>query len=299
MVFGLGSAALVAALAVLAVRWRGALARTPRRVLGSHGHRGSHKTEGGLTMSNGRRRLWGRAESHDPDVSEEPVQGTYASPPERIADYARGEDTTREPSVIAPESTDEGRVSDLAIVGAEVEAVLASAREAAARIRAAAETEATRLREEALAAANEEVADAKRAAAEERSEAERFRSEAEESAEETRSSAETAAEETRADAERQAAELVEDAQTRLAEADAEAGRKLRQIEGTARERVEQLQAARERHEARLESMLAVFRGVSSQLEELLEARGHTDEDAAPEEGFENALRLNIVRSNDD
>jgi hypothetical protein len=248
-------------------------------------------------MSNGKRRLWGRGQSHDSEVAEEPiVERVYASPRERIAEYAGGEDTAPERPVLAP---DERRVSDLGNVGEEVEAVLASAQEAAARIRGAAEGEAAQLREEAIAAAEEEVADAKRAAAEERSEAERLRSEAEEYADETRSSAGIAADEVRADADRQAAETVEAAQTRLAEADAEAERKLRQIEGTARDRVEQLRAATERHEARLESMLAVFRGVSSQLEELLDARGHADEDVEAEENLENGLRLNMIRSNGD
>jgi vacuolar-type H+-ATPase subunit E/Vma4 len=271
MVFVLGSAALVAAFTAFAVRWRDTLAGSSRREHGSRNRRRSHGTEGGLTMANQRRRLLGRTASDDPEVSEEPpVEGSYASPPERIADYAGGEDAARNVSAAAPEDAVETRGSDLGNVGAEVEAVLASAQEAAARIRATAETEA-----------------------------ERFRSEAEEYAEDTRSSAEEAAQEMRADAERRAAEIDEDAQKRLAEADAEAERKLREAEGTARDRVELLRAATERHEARLESMLAVFRGVSSELEELLGARDDTGEPATAEDDIEERLRLNVVRSNRD
>jgi hypothetical protein len=298
VVFGLGAAALVAALATLVVRSQGLFARTPRRQRGARTSWKSHEIEGGLIMSNGRRRFWGRGESHDSDVSEEPIaEAAYASPPERIADYAAAEEAAPDRSGHTADA-DEGPQSHFARVGAEIESVLASAREAADRIRASAESDAAQLREGAVAAANAEVADAKRAAAEDRSEAERVRSGAEEYAEETRSSAETAAEEVRAVAEREAAEIVEAAQARLAEADAEADRKLREIEGSARDRVAELRAAIERHEARLESMLAVFQGVSAQLEELLDARGDADDDAA-EQGLENALRLNIVHSSDD
>jgi F0F1-type ATP synthase membrane subunit b/b' len=299
MAVGLGSAALVAAFAVLGHRRYSAVVGLARRERGSLGRRRSHRTEGGSTMSNARR-LWGRGERSDPEVVGERVDDdAYASPRERIAHYAGGDETTPEAPGGAADDTAVRRGSELANVGAEVEAVLASARDAAARILAAAEADASRVREQATAAASEELADAKAVVADARDEADRVRNDAETYAEETRRSANTAAEDMRAEAEGQAAGIVEAAQARLAEADDEAERKLRELEWTARKRADDLEAATERHEARLESMLAVFRGVCSELEELLDPGEEAVADDAGKESVDSHLRLNIVRAKED
>jgi F0F1-type ATP synthase membrane subunit b/b' len=300
MAVGLGGAALVAAFAVLGQRRYSAVVGLARRERGPLGRRRSHRTEGGLTMSNAGRRLWGRGERSDSEIAEERVDDdAYASPGERIAHYAGGDETTAEAPTGAAEDTAVGRGSELVNVGAEVEAVLASARDAAARILASAEAEASRVREQATAAATEELADATAAVADARDEADRVRDEAETYAEETRRSANTAAEDLRAEAEGQAAGIVEAARARLAEADDEAEQKLRELEGTARKRADHLEAATERHEARLESMLAVFRGVCSELEELLDTGEEAGADDAGEGSIDSHLRLNIVRANED
>jgi DNA anti-recombination protein RmuC len=187
---------------------------------------------------------------------------------------------------------------DLTDVGAEVDAVLKSAREAAASIRRRAQDESARLRDEAEAAAAAEVEEARQILELERGDASRIRAEAEAYAAETRAAAEAFAEQIRTEAEREAAQLVEQARGRLEAADAEVEQKVRQAEESARDRVEALEADSKRYEARLESMLVVFRGMSSQLEELLGKRradGSHDADKY-DETLEDALRPDSASS---
>jgi F0F1-type ATP synthase membrane subunit b/b' len=226
----------------------------------------SRPHEGGSTMANRRRRKWARREpemfaSGGEEASAEAVQ------------QADNPEAAEEP---APQQAESELPADLSDVGAEVGAVLASAREAAARIRSQANEDSTKLREEAKAAAEDELAEARQLAAEDRGEGARIRAEADAYANETRADAETFAEQTRTGAERESAKIVEEARGRLEAADAEVAQKIRDLTASARERLNMLQAGSRRHEERLEHMLVVFRGMTSQLEELLGEREAED-----------------------
>jgi F0F1-type ATP synthase membrane subunit b/b' len=227
-------------------------------------------------MANRRRRKWARREPEMSATEErEPVE------PEQQADSAEAGD---EP---VAEQAEQELPADLSDVGAEVGAVLASAREAAARIRSQANEDSARQREEARAAAEAELAEARRLAEADRAELERIRAEAETYAEETRADAETFAEQTRTDAERDAGMIVEEARSRLEAADAEVAQKIRDLTANAHERLSMLQAGTRRHEERLKHMLVVFHGMTSQLEELLDER---DGEGSDGESLEDALQ---------
>jgi hypothetical protein len=145
--------------------------------------------------------------------------------------------TEREPTL-----TEDVVTPDVATIGEEVGSVLKSAHEAAARIRRAAEEEAERVRAEVDAHAKD-----------------------------TRAAAETFAAERRSAATQEAAQLVEDAQKRRDATEAEIERKLAEMTAKQRHRLETLEAEVEHHEGRAKSLLDVFRGMTSQLEALLEA----------------------------
>lgn len=198
-----------------------------------------------------------------------------------------------EPTAAEPEM-----VANVATVGEEVDAVLKSAHEAAARIRQAADEEAKRVRAEALSAATTEVAAARRIAEDERAEAARLRTEAKTYFEDARAAADAFAAQRRSEAAREAAQMVAEAKRGGEAAAAEAERELREATVTEREHLESLRAEIERHEKRLDSILAVSRGTTAELENLLEPkRGEADDDAAVSDEvaesaheFETALR---------
>jgi hypothetical protein len=230
-----------------------------------------------------------KADGHDeadaaPDVPpEEPATAgeSSSSAVERISTYviSKNDDAAaggaadvqpERPAWQEPAAVEAGAAADVATIGDEVGAVLKSAREAAGRIRQAADEEARRVRTEAQAAAAAELAEARRVAEDERAEATRLRAEAEANAQDTRAAASQEAE-----------QIVADAATRRDAAEAEAEQKLREATVNEREHVRALQAEIERQEKRLESILAVFRGMTAQLEGLLERRrDETHEDAA-------------------
>jgi F0F1-type ATP synthase membrane subunit b/b' len=232
--------------------------------------------EGGSTMANRRRRKWARSEPQmlptDPGAPVEAEQQV---------------DSTEAVENPVAERAEQELPADLSDLGAEVGAVLASAREAAERIRSQANQESAKQREEAKAAAEAELAEARQIAEADRAEGERIRAEAETYAKETRADAETFAERTRTDAEREAGKIIEEARGRLEAADAEVAKRIRDMTATARGRLNTLQAGSRRHEERLEHMLVVFRGMTSQLEELLGARASERSD---EEGLDEALK---------
>jgi F0F1-type ATP synthase membrane subunit b/b' len=238
--------------------------------------------EGGMTMANRRRRKWAL---RDPEVAaplqQQPNEDGHAeSTPqaETVDEPAAGSNETELPA-------------DLSDVGAEVGAVLKSAREAAARIRNQAKEESAKLLQEAQATAEAEIEEARQIATEDRAEGERVRAEAEAYDNETRADAETFAEQTRADAESEAAKIVEEARARLEAADADVAQKVRDLTANARERLNTLQAGSRRHEERLEHMLVVFRAMTSQLEELLAERAsESDGDADADETLDEALQ---------
>lgn len=145
-------------------------------------------------------------------------------------------------------------------VGEEVAAVLSAARQAAAQISDAAQREAERIRLEADERAAVTLAEAEAR----RAEADRYR-------EQTRSAADAYAEETRRKAEQQAAQrlsLVEEQARRI---QVEAEEMSRELEAEARRRSDALAKSTAGMEARIESVLGVFRGVVTELEELLPA----------------------------
>jgi vacuolar-type H+-ATPase subunit E/Vma4 len=183
--------------------------------------------------------------------------------------------------------------ADVASVGQEVGTVLKSAQEAASRIHRAAEREAERLRKEAEATTAAAVAEARRDAEADRAEGSRVRAEAETYAKSTRAAADAFAEQRRSDADREAAQIVGDAQRRLANADAEVEQKMRQATAKEHVRIEALQAEVAHYEQRLESILVVFRGVTSQLEDLLgkrDAERSVRLDEVSDEALEHALQ---------
>ena len=237
--------------------------------------------------------------------SREEAQAVDATRPhDRLVEYsmkdelAASEGTAEAPGELAADEEVERMEpeshADLASVGEEVGTVLASAQEAAARIRGGAEQDAIRVRKEAEDAAASAVAAARRGVEADHAEAARVRAEAEAYAKDTRAAADAYAEQRQNEAEREAAQVIDDAQRRLADAEAEVQRKMREATAEERQRIKTLQADVARYEERLDSILVVFRGVTSQLENLLGERqvassGRLD---VSDEAFEEALSPN-------
>jgi hypothetical protein len=294
-----------------------------------------HSPEGGLNMVNRPRKFWERAAS-DEQPEDEPANegGDVKNPLERLAAYSakeqkqaavepvqsdgesRGVEAVADGGAEAPDGAESGveAVSDggaeasdgaksgveaLSAVGDEVGSILNAARDAAAKMSRAAEEDAATKRAEATAAADAELAEARRAAEAERAEAARIRAEADAYAADTRAAADAFAHESRAAAEREAAATTEKARTRLESADAAVEEKMRQAEAKTRERLETLKADAERYEERLQRIFEVFRGMSSELEALIAARGivEAQADAEPSDAeLEAALRPEPVNS---
>lgn len=222
---------------------------------------------------------------------------------ERIATYVRIENedaVTERPADVEGEHRAEEEptaaepvvAENLATVGEEVDAVLRSAHEAAARIRQAADEEATRVRNEAVGTAASEVAAARRVAEDERAEAARLRAEATAYFQDARAKADAFAEQRRSEAAQEAARIVADAERSREAAAAEAERKLREATANERQRLETLQGEVERHEERLKSILAASRGMTGQLEALLErSRAETGSDAVVSDEVDSSREL--------
>jgi hypothetical protein len=152
-------------------------------------------------------------------------------------------------------------------VGEEVTAVLTAAEHAAAQIRETAlrESERTRLDADEKAAASLVEIEARRA-------------EVESYSEETRAAADAYAEETRRNANEKAARRVSQAEEQARRIQAEAEAKGRELEAEASRRRDALTKSAEGVEARIESMLTVFRGVISELDQLLPAERRSGAD---------------------
>jgi hypothetical protein len=283
---------VVGGIAVVAVRHpRPTLAGVPSR-----------PSEGGFLMSNARRRLWGHSKS---DASPERHSEQEGGKPQRIVDrlseYAANESRSTVPAgdqpvsdePVAEQQAATARASvpaDLSAFGDEVAAVLQSAQESAATIRRSALEEAARRRDDLEAKFTAEIEEARRGADADRADAQHLRADAEAYAMETRAAADKYGEQRRAEAEREAATIVAEAQSRLDAADAEAERKVRETEAGARARVDMLKAESERYEERLDNLFAVFREMSSQLEELVGGRQTATSESPGDEGLEDALR---------
>jgi hypothetical protein len=246
----------------------------------------SIRGKGGSTMANIRRRLravdapdGSAASPQDPGPSDaehsrsmvDRLSGYSASESERASEGGRGAPPDRGRDEGAG-SADVKMPADPFAVGEQVGMVLKSAQEAAVRIRGTAIEEAERLRVEARSTAAAEVAEARRIAEAERADGHRMRAEAEAYAEETRAEADAFAEQCRREAEREAAQIVGDAQRQLQDADVQVAERLRQADEQVEQRLEALQMGAVRYEERLKDILVVFRGMSSQLEDLLGTR---------------------------
>jgi hypothetical protein len=263
---GLAAAATVAVvLAGIMLRLRGVVPALSRNEMG-FARRATPKfrlPQGG-TIMNEKRKLWSRGDESEQLQEEAAVAGSPTNDQglaERVL-AATASGATSTPDAPPADAAVAGAEADPADVGAEVETILKSAQEAAARIRQKAHEEATKIREEA---------------------------------ETTRAEAETFAGQARVNVQREANQMLEAARKRIAEADAVVERKLREAEGEALRRRDALQTEAKRYEERLRKMLGVFRGMSSELEELLGER--TDETAADEEAsagvtLERALQPN-------
>jgi hypothetical protein len=145
-------------------------------------------------------------------------------------------------------------------VGEEVTAVLTAAEHAAAQIRETAlrESERTRLDADEKAAASLAEIEARRA-------------EVDTYSDETRAAADAYAEETRRNADEKAARRVSQVEEQARRIQAEAEEKGRELEAEASRRRDALTKSAEGMEARIESMLTVFRGVITELDQLLPA----------------------------
>jgi hypothetical protein len=166
-----------------------------------------------------------------------------------------GERAERGPGL---EGSAEGGSAAYRHVGDEVAAVLTAAEQAAAQIRETAlrEAEQTRLDAEEKVAASLADVQARRA-------------EVDNYSEETRDAADAYAEETHRSANEKAARRVSQAEEQARRIQAEAKEKARELEAEAGRRRDELTKSAEALEVRIESMLAAFRGVITEFDELL------------------------------
>jgi hypothetical protein len=280
-------AVAVATAAVLA-----AVILVPRLAeLGLYGGGGSQQAtrfwprrkKGESIMGSERRKLWGRRE-HDSDGQSQMPRHEDQPARDEPQQESRLANISAYGLKPAPEKTEEevsrGEPADATEVGAAVGNVLKSADEAAARMRRSAHAEAAKIRDEARSEVEAELAQARR-----------VRAEAEADAESTRATASAFAQQLRLDAEGEAQELLQQARARLERADAEIAERLRRAEQAARHRRDALVAETERYHERLERMLGVFQGMSSQLEELLAQQEEEKRAEIPaEERLEEALQ---------
>jgi len=237
------------------------------------------------SVANQRFKPWGRREpaAHDTTGGDE---GTPPAEPgdspivQRVLAATASSDAETapdEPRETAPAEQAEEAPAEPATVGEEVGFVLKSAQEAAERIRTRARKDAALIREEAKAAAAG-VEEAQRRAEADRADAESARAEAE-----------AYAQQLRADAERESEQILDQARLRLERAEREAEERQRRAEEDVRERHATLEAESARYQERLEKMLGVFKGMTSQLEELLPGE-------PAEETLDEALRPDEVRN---
>lgn len=177
------------------------------------------------------------------------------------------------------EGSDDGGSPAYRHVGDEVTAVLTAAEQAAAQIRETALKDAERTR-----------LDADERAAATLAESEARRLEADSYSEETRAAADAYAEETQRKANEQAARRVSQAEEQARRIQVEAEEMGRNLEAEARRRGDALTKSAEGVEARIESALTVFRGMVSELEELLPTERRTRADVPPAaDPLDNAL----------
>jgi hypothetical protein len=186
-------------------------------------------------------------------------------------------------------------------VGEEVAAVLSSAHRAAEEIRESARQEAERIRAEANDKAASTLAEATLGAEQTRGESEQLRAEADEYSRETREAAERYVAETRQRIEDETAERREEVDKQVRGIRRAAEEKARNLYTEALQRKKALIEEAGRSEARLQQLLDVFHGMTSQLEELVEAEraresGQANEQAPVRERLDEDLKPERARA---
>jgi hypothetical protein len=181
-------------------------------------------------------------------------------------------------------------------VGERVGAVLTSAQQAAEQIRESARQEAARIKTEASDTAAATIAEASLDADRTRRESEELRAEADRYSKETREAADRYGLETRRKLDDEAAERRAEVEERARRIRQAAEQKAKDLVTEAVHRQKALVQEAGRSEARLQQLLGVFRGMTSQLEELVKAEAEPATDTnekgakAPAGGFEEALK---------
>jgi hypothetical protein len=212
-----------------------------------------------------------------------------------------GNDSSPTTQAQAEAGTERGEWSEIQLgeegfaeVGERVGAVLTSAHQAAEQIRESARQEAARIKTEASDTAAATIAEASLDADRTRRESDELRAEADRYSKETREAADRYGVDTRRKLDDEAAERraeVEEQARRIRQA---AEQKAKDLVTEAVHRQKALVQEAGRSEARLQQLLGVFRGMTSQLEELVrtESAAEADEKGAkaPAEGFEEALK---------
>ncbi len=171
--------------------------------------------------------------------------------------------------------------------GEKVAAVLASAELAAEQIRQSAQQEAERLQTEAQTNATEKLAQATREIERRRREIEQLRADADTYGKETRAGADRYEAETRMKVEKEVAERRAELDDHVRGVRRAAEHKARDIEADARRRQKVLVQEVERTDARLQQLLGIFRGMTTQLEGLVSTEPVGQPDDATAEGAGN------------
>jgi hypothetical protein len=203
---------------------------------------------------------WNKLQPADPS--------TRRRPP--VTDVAQGQEQKQSDSDqdrgIPAEATDRGapQPSEHTGVVERVSAILQAAEAAAAAIREEAGVGAAEIRRQAERDGQAHLAKVKEEAAQ-------IRNEAEEAAKEARSGAEAYGAAQRREAEQRVQHVLEQAEAQARATRQAAEEMARQIEAAAREREESLRAQMQPLETSLRRALDAFRGISAQLEELLES----------------------------
>jgi hypothetical protein len=199
---------------------------------------------------------------------------TRRRPP--VTDVAQGQEQQQSDSDqdrgIPAEATDReaAHPSEHTGVVERVSAILQAAEAAAAAIREEATVGGAEIRRQAERDGQAHLAKVKEEAAQ-------IRNEAEEAAKEARSGAEAYGAAQRREAEQRVQQVLDQAEAQARATRQAAEEMARQIEGAAREREENLRAQMQPLETSLRRALDAFRGISAQLEELLESGQGEDE----------------------
>jgi hypothetical protein len=251
-----------------------------------------HEPEGGHTVTVSGRKWWRREDA----PAEKPTASTAEEGSDAIANRLAAYTAPAAAGVAADapsETEDEPKPNAHSehSTGEEVDSILRTAREAAASLTQGAKEQADRIRSEAKTSATRELDEAHRQAEAEREQVAKLRSDAETDAARKRSEAEAAAQKLLAEAKAEASKTTGAARAQLASVEAEATKRAADAEKEIRARVESLRAEAKRHEERLEHLLAVCRGMSSQIAAVLGVREENGRAAgAASERLDEALR---------